>query len=221
MKIFKFNNGIPLYLNLSVPKNPIVCETGTKVIDRCQREKIWNVGKSPSDINMSESKLLTPEQTYRRVHDWISKSDFVGNETSFGDKIEEHECSEHLNVETNILDKLTDITSVTKQIDSSCNCLKPEAVEVKKDKSVESISSFVKSLKKDAKSLVKCSASPWALYEGRNKLKADLPQKFCSINEAEETVCPIVLFISIYLLFVLCSYVSFYNTITLLLFSPY
>lgn len=192
-------------------------------------------------LNMSNVKELGPENTYERVNEWIKKSDF-DNTFLFGDRLEEP-VSE-LQVETNITDKLTDITSVTQGLDLKKSAGQEEeklkntgkekkftvdtcqkefckkTIENTQSNSVESISTFVENLKKEVKNTEKIvTVSPWTLYEGKLKQKHENLSKFSPITENDEAVR----FFALFFFFCVAPILSFtfYDYMILLFFSPY
>lgn len=190
---------------------------------------------------MSSSKIVPPEQTFERVYNWISNSDFKSNtDCTKQDK-------EDLVVETNLVDKLTDITSVTKQFDRNqyakivtekrtevIKCVSEDSLkgsntnlvssnhQLKSD-SAESISMLVKNLKseKNIKTLSKLSTySPWEIYHGRLKSCSEPLGKFSTIAEGEETVRVSLFYLTFYFILMLFPFI-FYDYTVLFLFSPY
>lgn len=208
----------------------------------CQRKflglKKLNV---TSLCTMSSSKLISPEQTFERVYNWISNSDFMSNiDCSRQDK-------EDLIVETNLVDKLTDITSVTKQFDRNQygKILTEKRTEVikflsedssknsetnlvssnhqLKSDSAESISMLVKNLKseKNIKTLSKLSTySPWEIYHGRLKSCSEPLGKFSTIAEGEETVRFSLFYLTLYFILILLPLI-FYDYTVSFFFAPY
>lgn len=227
-----------------VLKNPPGYVEQKKIINyqKCQSpSKFWNSDKFKSFSNMSNIKDLGPNYAYQRVNEWIKKSDFE-NSFLFGDKLEEPEPE--IQIETNITDKLTDITSVTKEMElkkmnkesekkqiyvEKCedekfdNLVQTESSKdgkVNEETSLESISAFVQNLKNEIKCTEKVvTVSPWTLYEGRAKSKHECISKFSPISESDETVRYFTLFFFFCITPILS--LTFYDYLILFFFSPY
>lgn len=203
-------------------------------ITKCQQGKFWDVDKLMSVITMSKPKVtVLHEKQYNRTQEWVANSNFDALYTS-GDKPDDKSEIQELNVETNLIDKLTDITSVTKhlekrlqnsspasKIEEICH---PDGEQIFKDKnsnSVESIYKFIETLKNDPRVTSKPTLSPWTLYEGRAKTKGETPPNISAILEAEETVRPLSFFTFIYSVLAVGTFFTFQDILVSLLFSPY
>lgn len=146
---------------------------------------------------MSETKIVPPDRTFQLVNNWLKHCDFNCST----------ECSLIANdknlipIETNIQDKLTDITSITKEIErkqsneKSSKTLKDNKrltnLQQNKTESSESMKAFKKNLKKQTvckKQVNNNNVSPWNIYYDRRKSRSEPSNPFATIVENEEIV---------------------------------
>lgn len=161
-----------------------------------KRQKFADINKLKvsSLCAMTETKLVPPDRTFDRVHNWLKHSDFKCTT----------ECSllaqdkNDIAIETNLQDKLTDITSITKEIEgklgnckgnnvADANVIKADIGQVKSD-SCDSINALKNNLKAQKSTVKYFNATPWEMYEDRVKSRSEPMQLFTTIIENEEIV---------------------------------
>lgn len=124
--------------------------------------------------SMSDTKVISPELTYERILNWINLSDFK-------------ECENANDTSTELIEKFSDITSVTKY-EQTC---KKESDEKKKKEFNDSMIELMEKLR--SSNIVQFSkVTPW------NKLctVSETSLKFASINENEEIVGPTLVYLT-------------------------
>lgn len=191
--------------------------------------------------NMTEpDKKVPPEQIYDRVVDWLSTSDFQKSDTDTTKP-----AIPPLEVETNIIEGHSDITSITKRMENEDKLrlynniiVKPVVADTKSsektvagtpDSSEPNLAAAFKSLEnnnKMVKTLGKLTNySPWQLYSDRVKAAANkvLAGGFPAILETEEPVRVPFVSYAHSLLFLLLSMAVIYHFqhTLLIIFCPY
>lgn len=140
-----------------------------------------NKFKVPSLCTMSDKNAVSAEVTRDRVTKWLKHSDF-DSATDCNMLKHEKPCPP---VETN-LDVLTDITSITKEIERKLG--NPTEMQVKSESS-ESIAAFKNNLKLQKPVKKHSNTSSWELYHGRVRSRSEPRHEFATIVENEEAVC--------------------------------
>lgn len=185
--------------------------------------------------NMSDhNRFVPPEQIYERVVDWLSSNDFQKQEASCAKSRVEND------VETNIPDNQSDITSITKVISRNehakslekTKALEEETEEdpipkatsektLTQDSSDTRLQAVVERLKNNVmvNSLRKITdLSSWQLYNKRIKSNSK-PPSIPAILEKDEIVCfPLYTLTSLLLVYLLRKYDQY---LVNLLFCPY
>lgn len=162
---------------------------------KCQKFTNLNKFKVSSLCKMSGTKIVPPDRTFDRVNNWLKHCDFnCATECSLlaQDKNE-------IQVETNLQDKLTDITSITKEIERKLSANTKETNAEKENlksnssmpqikESSESIRMFKKNMKLQKSIRKNWNGSSWEMYHDRRRSRSEPINPFAVIVENEENV---------------------------------
>lgn len=186
--------------------------------------------------NMSDSNRKVPaEQVYNRIVKWVKTSDFKSPDSGSSESVVPE-------IETNILEGHSDITSITKRMENKEKLKQYNSIVINNDikvvkaileeksptpsNSFDKLKPAVETFKGDDKlnSLKKHSSfSPWQIYTDRIKSNIKTPGKFPIILEGSESVClplPMLVFTTAFLFYMFVVIYNYELTV-LLFFCPY